>query len=233
MTEAHLFVIGILLAWLAGIRVYLTVFGVGIAGLLGWVDLPPALQATESWWVLGTSAALAIAEFFADKIPGVDSAWDLVQTLARVPAGAFLAAATLSPDGDLGTGALVAGAGVALASHGLKAGTRALLNTSPEPASNWVASAAEDTVVIGGLALALAHPWIALVVVLACSLAGALLVWLVWRTLWKSVRWLARGGSDDGNRVPVDRQACRIMAANTRSIDGRKRIRRGPPPGTR
>src|SRR5690606_16589970 len=88
MTEAHLFVIGILLAWLAGIRVYLTVFGVGLAGLLGWVDLPPALQATESWWVLGTSAVLAIAEFFADKIPGVDSAWDLLQTLARVPAGA-------------------------------------------------------------------------------------------------------------------------------------------------
>jgi len=106
MTEAHLFVIGILLAWLAGIRVYLTVFGVGLAGLLGWVDLPPALQATESWWVLGTSAALAIAEFFADKIPGVDSIWDLVHTLARVPAGAFLAAATLSPDGQLGTGQL-------------------------------------------------------------------------------------------------------------------------------
>uniref|UniRef100_UPI0025CF8A20 DUF4126 domain-containing protein n=1 Tax=uncultured Stenotrophomonas sp. TaxID=165438 RepID=UPI0025CF8A20 len=128
MTEAHLFVIGILLAWLAGIRVYLTVFGVGLAGLLGWVDLPPALQATESWWVLGTSAALAIAEFFADKIPGVDSIWDLVHTLARVPAGAFLAAATLSPDGQLGTGTLLAGAGVALASHDLKAGTRALLN---------------------------------------------------------------------------------------------------------
>jgi uncharacterized membrane protein len=125
MTEAHLFVIGILLAWLAGIRVYLTVFGVGLAGLLGWVELPPALQATESWWVLGTSAALAITEFFADKIPGVDSAWDLVQTLARVPAGAFLAAATLSPNGELSGTALAAGAGVALASHGLKSGTAA------------------------------------------------------------------------------------------------------------
>ena len=123
MTEAHLFVIGILLAWLAGIRVYLTVFGVGLAGLLGWVDLPPALQATESWWVLGTSAALAIAEFFADKIPGVDSGWDLLQTLARVPAGAFLAAATLSPGRRAQRPALAAGAGVALASHGLKSGT--------------------------------------------------------------------------------------------------------------
>jgi len=190
MSEAHIFVIGILLAWLAGIRVYLTVFGVGLAGVLGWVDLPPALQATQSWWVLGTSGALALAEFFADKIPGVDSAWDLLQTLARVPAGAFLAAATLSPDGQLGAGALAAGAGIALTSHVLKAGSRALLNTSPEPASNWIASVAEDTVVTGTLALALAHPWLALVVVVGASLVGALLVWWVWRTLWRGMKRL-------------------------------------------
>lgn len=190
MSEAHLFVIGILLAWLAGIRVYLTVFGVGLAGLLGWVELPPALQATESWWVLGTSGALALVECFADKIPGVDSVWDLLQTLARIPAGAFLAAAMLSPDGQLGTGALAAGAGVALASHGLKAGTRALLNTSPEPASNWIASIAEDTVVTATLALALAHPWLALAFVLTASLLGALLVWWTWRLLWRGMRRL-------------------------------------------
>jgi len=190
MSEAHLFVIGILLAWLAGIRVYLTVFGIGLAGALGWVDLPPALQATMSWWVLGTSGALAVAEFFADKIPGVDSVWDLLQTLARVPAGAFLAAATLSPDGQLGTGALVAGAGVALTSHVLKAGSRALLNTSPEPASNWVASVAEDTVVTATLALALAHPWLALLVVVSASVLGALLVWWVWRTFWRGMKRL-------------------------------------------
>ena len=190
MTDAHIYVIGILLAWMAGIRAYLTVFGVGLAGLLGWVDLPPALAPTQSWWVLGTSGALALAEFFADKIPGVESVWDLLQTLARVPAGAFLAAATLSPDGQLGAGALAAGAGVALVSHGLKSGTRALLNTSPEPASNWVASAAEDTVVVGGLALAIAHPWIALLVVVGASLLGALLVWWIWRTLSRGVRRL-------------------------------------------
>ncbi|MGV8959999.1 MAG: DUF4126 domain-containing protein [Stenotrophomonas sp.] len=190
MTEAHLFVIGILLAWLAGIRVYFTVFGVGLAGLLGWVDLPPALQATQSWWVLGTSGALALTEFFADKIPGVDSIWDLLQTLARVPAGAFLAAATLSPDGQLGTGVLAAGAGVALTSHGLKSGTRALLNTSPEPASNWVASLAEDGLVVAGLALAMAHPWLALVLVVGASVTGGLLVWLVWRLMWRGLRRL-------------------------------------------
>ena len=190
MTEAHIFVIGILLAWLAGIRVYLTVFGVGLAGLMGWVDLPPALQATESWWVLGTSGALALTEFFADKIPGVDSIWDLLQTLARVPAGAFLAAATLSSDGQLSTGVLAAGAGIALTSHGLKAGTRALLNTSPEPASNWVASITEDSVVIATLALALAHPWLALIFVLSASIIGAVLVWLVWRMLWRGLKRL-------------------------------------------
>ncbi|MBN6151896.1 DUF4126 domain-containing protein [Xanthomonas sp. AmX2] len=190
MTDAHLFAIGILLAWLAGIRVYLTVFGVGLAGLFGWLDLPPALQATASWWVLGTSGALALAEFFADKIPGVDSGWDLLQTLTRIPAGAFLAAATLSPDGQLGAGALATGAGVALTSHVLKAGSRALLNTSPEPASNWIASLAEDSVVVASLALALAHPWLALAMVVGASVIGALLVWWVWRTLWRGVKRL-------------------------------------------
>ena len=190
MSDAHVFVIGLLLAWMAGIRAYLTVFGVGLAGLLGWVDLPPALEATQSWWVLGTSGSLAVAEFLADKIPGVDSAWDLLQTLARVPAGAFLAAAALSPDGQLGAGALAAGAGAALASHALKTSTRALLNTSPEPASNWAASAAEDTVVVGGLALALAHPWLALALVVGASVLGAAVVWLVWRALARGVRRL-------------------------------------------
>ncbi|HZF97697.1 MAG TPA: DUF4126 domain-containing protein [Pseudoxanthomonas sp.] len=190
MSEAHLFVIGILLAWMAGIRVYLTVFGLGLAGALGWLELPPALQATESWWVLGTSGALAIAEFFADKIPGVDSGWDLLHTLARVPAGAFLAAATLSPDGELGAGALAGGAGVALASHLLKSGSRALLNTSPEPASNWAASVTEDVAVVGGLSLAFAYPWAALALVVGISVLLALVVWWVWRRLSLGLRRL-------------------------------------------
>jgi hypothetical protein len=193
MSEAHLFVIGILLAWMAGIRVYLTVFGLGVAGALGWLDLPPALQVTESWWVLGASGALALTEFFADKIPGVDSGWDLLQTLARVPAGAFLAAATLSPDGQLGTGALVAGAGVALTSHLLKSGSRALLNTSPEPVSNWTASVTEDVVVVGGLSLAFAHPWLALALVVGVSVVLALAVWWVWRKLSRGLRSLVQG----------------------------------------
>ena len=185
MTEAHLFAIGILLAWLAGIRVYLTVFGVGIAGAFGWLDLPPALEVATSPWVLGVSGVLAVAEFFADKIPGVDSGWDLVHTLARIPAGAFLAAASLSPDGDLGAGMLATGAGVALASHVLKSGTRVLLNTSPEPVTNLGASVTEDVAVVGALALAFAHPWLALLLVVAISVSIALLVWWLWRKLFR------------------------------------------------
>ncbi len=195
MSEAHLFVIGILLAWMAGIRVYLTVFGLGLAGALGWLDLPPALQVTQSWWVLGTSGALALAEFFADKIPGVDSGWDLLQTLARVPAGAFLAAATLSPDGQLSGGALAAGAGIALTSHVLKSSSRALMNTSPEPVSNWTASVTEDAAVVGGLALAFAHPWIALLLVVGVSVLLAVVVWWVWRRLSRGLKRLL-GTSD-------------------------------------
>jgi uncharacterized membrane protein len=185
MTEAHLFAIGVLLAWLAGVRVYLTVFGIGLAGWFGWLDLPQALEVTTSPWVLGVSGVLAIAEFFADKIPGVDSGWDLLHTLLRVPVGAFLAAATLSPDGQLGAGMLATGAGVALTSHLLKSGARAMMNTSPEPVSNWTASFTEDAAVVGGLALAFAHPWIALAIVVAISLFFALLVWWVWRKLFR------------------------------------------------
>ncbi len=192
MSEAHLFAIGVLLAWLAGIRVYLTVFGVGLAGYFGWLDLPQALQVTQSPWVIGVAGALALVEFFADKIPGVDSGWDLLHTLLRVPAGAFLAASAMSPDGHLGAGMLATGAGVALTSHLLKSGSRALLNTSPEPVSNWTASVSEDAAVVGGLALAFAHPWLALALVVAVSVLLALAVWWLWRTLSRGVRTLSR-----------------------------------------
>ena len=137
--------------------------------------------------MLGVSGLLAAAEFFADKIPGVDSGWDLLHTVLRVPVGAFLAAATLSPDGNLGAGMLATGAGVALTSHVLKAGSRALLNTSPEPVSNWTASVTEDAVVVGGLALAFAHPWIALAIVIVISVLMATAVWWVWRRIRRAL----------------------------------------------
>lgn len=185
MSEAHLFAVGVVLAWLAGIRVYLTVFGVGLAGALGWLDLPAALEVTRSPWVIGVSGALAATEFFADKIPGVDSGWDLLHTMLRIPAGAFLAAATLSPDGDLAAGALATGATAALASHVLKSSTRALINTSPEPLSNWTASVTEDAAVLGVLALVFAQPWLALGVAVTASVLLAGLLWWTWRRLFR------------------------------------------------
>jgi len=185
MDQAQLFAVGVALAALAGVRVYLTVFGVGLAGLMGWVDLPPALAVCSSPWVLGTSGTLALLEFFFDKIPGVDSGWDLLHTLLRVPAGAFLAAATLSPDGHLGASALAVGAGASLFTHLLKTSTRMLINSSPEPASNWTASLGEDAVVLAALPLVIAHPWLAVSLVLGLLLAAFVTAFLL-------ARWLAR-----------------------------------------
>jgi hypothetical protein len=180
MTEAHLFALGLALAALSGVRVYLTVFGIGLAGLLGWVELPPALAVTTSPWVLGTAGVLTVIEFFADKIPGVDSGWDLLHTVLRVPVGAWLAGSAMSLDGDFGTGAAVAGGATALLTHLLKAGSRAAINTSPEPVSNWVVSVGEDTLALGGLALVFAHPWLVLAVVLGLMFAVTFaVVWLL------------------------------------------------------
>jgi hypothetical protein len=185
MTEAHLFAIGLALAALAGVRAYLTVFGIGLAGLLGWIDLPPALAVASSPWVLGTAGVLTLIEFAADKVPGVDSGWDLLQTVLRVPVGAFLAAATLSPDGDLHAGALAAGGAMSLLTHGLKSGNRVVVNTSPEPLSNWLLSLLEDTIVAAGLALVFAHPWLVLTIVVGGLVTVAFAVaWLL--------RWLLK-----------------------------------------
>lgn len=191
MNEAQVFALGVTLAWLAGIRAYLTVFGLGIAGWFGWLELPGALALCESPWVLGVSGLLAAVEFATDKIPGVDSAWDLLQTVLRVPAGAFLASAALAgPEGEMSLGWAVAGGGAALLSHTLKTGTRALINASPEPVSNVVTSVGEDTLALGTLALVFAHPWLALGLLLLLTLGAALGVWWLARRVW---RWRARG----------------------------------------
>lgn len=190
MIEAQVFALGVTLAWLAGIRAYLTVFGLGIAGWFGWLELPGALELCASPWVLGVSGLLAAVEFFTDKIPGVDSGWDLFQTLLRVPAGAFLASAALAgPEGDMSLGWAVAGGGAALLSHTLKSGTRALINTSPEPVSNVVTSVGEDTLALGSLALVFAYPWLTLALLLTLTLGVALGVWWLARRLW---RWRVR-----------------------------------------
>ncbi len=181
-----MFALGITLAWLAGVRVYLTVFGVGAAAALGWMELPSGLQVLSEPLVLAVAFALTVIEFIADKIPGVDTGWDLLHTLVRIPAGAFLAAYALTPEADApGIAAIATGGAVAFASHALKSTTRALLNTSPEPISNWSASFTEDLTSVSLLALVIAWPWLALacVVVLTVMLAGV---------LWWVLRWFRR-----------------------------------------
>ncbi len=184
--SAPMFALGITLAWLAGVRVYLTVFGVGAAAALGWVALPEGLQVMREPLVIAVAFALTVVEFVADKIPGVDTGWDLLHTLVRVPAGAFLAAYALTPEGvDPGLAALATGGGVAFVSHALKSSTRALLNTSPEPISNWSASLTEDIATVSILGIALAYPWVALACVAAVTLMLVVALWWV-------VRWFRR-----------------------------------------
>jgi uncharacterized membrane protein len=186
MPEAPLFALGLALACLAGVRAYLTVFGVGLAALLGWMPLPAGMEVVTSPWVLGTAGALAVVEFFADKIPGVDSAWDLVNTLARVPVGAFLASAAFSPEGEWSLAAAAVGGAAALSTHALKSSARVAINASPEPVSNWVASGTEDAVAVGGLTLALLAPIAAAGLLLAMTAVGLYLGWRLLRRLTKT-----------------------------------------------
>jgi hypothetical protein len=196
MTEAHLYALGLALACLSGVRAYLTVLGVGLAGLTGWVELPQALEITTSPWVLGTAGLLTCVEFFADKIPGVDSGWDLLQTVLRVPVGAFLASAALSGDsGELSMGAIAAGGALSFVSHSIKSGTRAAINASPEPVSNVTTSVVEDVAVTGSLALVFAHPWIALGLIVGTLLVIAAVVTFILRFIMRKIRGFAAGGA--------------------------------------
>jgi hypothetical protein len=150
---------------LAGWRLYLTIFATGLAMRLGALPLPDhlhALDALANPWVMGVAALAALAEFFADKVAWLDSAWDAVHTFVRPVGGAMLALAIVDP-GDPATQAIafLLGGGAALAAHGGKAGARAVVNASPEPFSNIAVSSAEDVASAGLLWLAYAHPYVA------------------------------------------------------------------------
>ncbi len=170
--------------WASGLRLYAVLFIVGGVGYLHWVDLPSGLAVLAHPLVLAASGFMCAVEFFADKIPGVDSVWDVVQTFIRIPAGAALAASVF---GDSSTAAMLAaailGGSLAAGSHLAKSGTRAAINTSPEPFSNWTASFGEEFAVGTVLWLAFAHPLVALVVV---AILVLLMIWIipkVWRML--------------------------------------------------
>ncbi len=173
------------IGWASGLRLYAVLFIVGALGYLGWVTLPGGLQMLSHPYVLAASGFMCFVEFFADKIPGVDSLWDLVHTLIRIPAGAALAASVFgdSPTATMLAAAILGGT-LAAGSHLAKSGGRAVINTSPEPFSNWAASFGEELAVGTVLWLAFAHPIAALVVVAALT---ALMIWLIPK-IWRIVR---------------------------------------------
>jgi uncharacterized membrane protein len=177
------------LSWASGIRLYMALFIAGWFGRAGWLELPPALQVLESPWVMTVTGILLLVEFVADKVPGIDSAWDGLQTFIRIPAGAILGAAALGEMGpEWATVAGILGGTFAAGAHATKAGSRALINTSPEPFSNWAASFSEDAAVVGGLWAAFYYPWV-LFGFLAVFFLLAL--WLLPK-LWRGLRWLFR-----------------------------------------
>ena len=165
------------MAWGAGLRLYLVVFVVGLLGKLGYVPLPETLKLLMNPLVLGAAGFMAFIEFFADKIPWLDSAWDAVHTFLRIPAGAALAAGMLGDSGEgVAMAAALIGGTLTAGTHFGKAGTRAVANTSPEPFSNIGLSLVEDTMVAGGLALAVANPIIFLVLLVIFVVVLLLLI---------------------------------------------------------
>ncbi len=174
-------------AWASGINLYATLLVLGYMGATGYVDLPPDLQILTDPLVMVAAGFMYAVEFFADKTPGVDTGWDAIHTFIRIPAGALLAAgavAHVGPEAQLA--AAIVGGTLAAGTHATKAGSRVLINTSPEPFSNWLASLAEDVAVVVGLWTALQHPWLFLVLLVAFVI---LVVWLLPR-LWRAIKWV-------------------------------------------
>jgi hypothetical protein len=175
------------LGWASGVRLYLVVLLTGLAGFMGWIQLPQGLHLLAHPVVLGASGFMVFVEFFTDKIPGLDSLWDVVHTVIRIPAGAALAAGVFGADsGLMALVAALMGGTLAATSHAAKATTRAAINTSPEPFSNVGASLFEDGMVPAGLWLAIAHP---VVFVIVLVLVLVLSVWLI-RICWRFLRQL-------------------------------------------
>lgn len=170
---------------LAGWRLYLAVFAVGVAMRTGWVTLPEHLQALDALanpWVIGIAAAGAAAEFFADKVMWLDSLWDTVHTAIRPIGGAVLALALVDPSNPAWQVAVfLLGGGASLMTHGAKATTRAAINTSPEPFSNVAVSTVEDVTTGGLLVLALANPVAAVAIAVLVALAAVVVLVLLWR----------------------------------------------------
>jgi hypothetical protein len=181
---ASLLALAAALGWASGLRLYAVVFLVGLAGAMGWMALPPGLALLQHPAMLAASGFMLFVEFFADKIPGVDSLWDIVHSVIRIPAGAALAAGVFGADGGTMTAvAALLGGTLAATSHAAKTTSRAAINTSPEPFSNVAASLSEDGLVVGALWLSVHHP-------LVFGAALFVMVLLMWGMTWLLIRFL-------------------------------------------
>lgn len=198
-------------AWASGINLYAAILMLGYMGTTGNIDLPPDLQVLSDPMVMIAAGTMYCVEFFADKVPGVDTGWDAISTFIRIPAGAILAAGAV---GDVGSGAqlaaAIAGGTLATGSHVTKTGTRVLINTSPEPVTNWFASVGEDVAVIAGLWTALYHPVLFIVLLVVFIL---LCIWLlpkIWRAIKTVFSFLGR---KLGNRQAAEPPVTSMPAA--------------------
>jgi hypothetical protein len=175
----------------SGLNLYATIATLGLLQRFGIIHLPASLQVLSHPWVLGIAIALYAIEFFADKIPYVDSVWDLVHTLIRPPAAALLAyGATVAAPPEWRWGAALLAGGVALTSHSAKASTRAAVNASPEPFSNWVLSLGEDTLVVWLTWMATVHPTATIVIVALLLTLAAFLLFHLFRFLRRALQKL-------------------------------------------
>lgn len=178
-------------AWTAGINLYATVTVLGLLQKFALSEpLPGGLGVLDNWWIIGVAAFLYIVEFVADKVPYVDSVWDVVHTFIRVPAGAVVALAAVSEmDTTVMIVAALLGGGLALSSHGTKAALRAGANLSPEPVSNWTLSVVEDIIAFLGAVLAVIAP------ILIAIVLGVFALFVIWffPKIFRAVRRLLRG----------------------------------------
>ena len=184
-------------AWTSGINLYATVTVLGLLQKFNLTKLPGGLDVLDNWWIIGIAGFLYAIEFFADKIPYVDSIWDVVHTFIRVPAGAIVAyAATNETDTSVQAIATLLGGGLALSSHGTKATLRAGANLSPEPVSNWILSIVEDIIAFVGAILAVFAPVLMAIVLII------FVIFFIWffpkvvrgiRKLFGGIRALFRG----------------------------------------
>jgi len=174
-------------SWASGINLYATILMLGICGINHVIELPLAFHILADPLVIGAAGVMYMVEFFADKIPVVDNGWDALHTFIRIPAGALLAygsAGNVAP--PVALAAAILGGGLAAGTHAAKSGSRILINTSPEPFTNWFVSIGEDLSVFAGLWTAIHHP-----VLFSCLLVCFLLflIWLLPK-IWKGIRKL-------------------------------------------